>query len=167
MKSSCTLYLLLALQLGGSAEAFARAGKHSNVGAQYTSRKTPPIIKPKDFRRTSSTSSTRLYADRIINAKRELLNNRHSAKDWFYNIRSLPQSVVLREIRNPVLSVFGWACFISVLYKFLLQSKRKALQTLATQISIPGTAHSYLVSALGLLLVFRTNSAYQRFNVRL
>jgi predicted membrane chloride channel (bestrophin family) len=26
--------------------------------------------------------------------------------------------------------------------------------------------HSFLVSALGLLLVFRTNSAYQRFAVR-
>lgn len=37
----------------------------------------------------------------------------------------------------------------------------------AKHMCLPTTPHSLMVSALGLLLVFRTNSAYQRFAVRL
>jgi predicted membrane chloride channel (bestrophin family) len=35
----------------------------------------------------------------------------------------------------------------------------------ASLLSIPSSAHGFVVSSLGLLLVFRTNSAYQRFLV--
>ena len=93
------------------------------------------------------------------------LNNRHSAADWLYNVRSFSQSKVLREIRNPVLSVTGWSLAVSVVHHLCRGSSSAFLNTVAAHMSIPGTAHSYLVSALGLLLVFRTNSAYQRFNV--
>ena len=92
------------------------------------------------------------------------MNNRHSASDWLYNVRSLPESKVLREIRNPVLSVFVWSLFVSVIYTTFHKSSIRILNAIATNMCIPGTAHSFLVSALGLLLVFRTNSAYQRFN---
>lgn len=92
------------------------------------------------------------------------MNNRHSASDWLYNVRSLPESKVLREIRNPVLSVFVWSLFVSVIYTTFHKSSIPILNAIATNMCIPGTAHSFLVSALGLLLVFRTNSAYQRFN---
>jgi Bestrophin, RFP-TM, chloride channel len=91
------------------------------------------------------------------------LNNRHSASDWLYNVRSLPQSKVLREIRNPVLAVAAWSASVSILHALL---KQAGWTRWAAHLCIPGTAHSFLVSALGLLLVFRTNSAYQRFNVR-
>ena len=94
------------------------------------------------------------------------LYNRHSASDWLYNIQSFPQSKVLREIRNPVLSVTGWSFAVSVVHRLCQSSSSALLQTLAVHMNIPATAHSFLVSALGLLLVFRTNSAYQRFNVR-
>jgi predicted membrane chloride channel (bestrophin family) len=93
------------------------------------------------------------------------LNNRHSASDWLYNVRSFPQSKVLREIRNPVLTVAAWSLVVSVVHRVCQSSQCAVLQAAASHMSIPGTAHSFLVSALGLLLVFRTNSAYQRFNV--
>jgi hypothetical protein len=94
-----------------------------------------------------------------------VLNNRHAASDWLYNMKSMPHSKVLREIRNPVLSVAGWSFVVSVAQRLLSSSSNDALGALSRSMCIPGTAHSLLVSSLGLLLVFRTNSAYQRFNV--
>jgi Bestrophin, RFP-TM, chloride channel len=95
------------------------------------------------------------------------MNNRHSASDWLYNIKSFPQSKVLREIRNPVLAVASWSFVVSLVHTIGTSTTwaPPLLKYVATQMCIPGTAHSFLVSALGLLLVFRTNSAYQRFNV--
>lgn len=149
MKTSPTVAFTAGLLLFGGTEGFSGAAKHliSRSAAVGPNRKS------------------RVFQQAIDNPKQELLNNRHSASDWLYNVRSLPQSVVLREIRNPVMAAFGWACLVSFVHKFFLQSKFSALQRLATQIAIPTAAHSFLVSSLGLLLVFRTNSAYQRFNV--
>lgn len=95
------------------------------------------------------------------------LNNRHSASDWLYNVLSLPKSSVLRDIRNPVLSIAAWSGVVSVIQKILASSSSRILQGLSTNMCIGATPHSFLVSSLGLLLVFRTNSAYQRFYVSL
>lgn len=53
----------------------------------------------------------------------------------------------------------SWATFLAMLHRKLLVTNPEA----AALMCIPTTAHSLMVSALGLLLVFRTNSAYQRF----
>jgi hypothetical protein len=96
-------------------------------------------------------------------AKQVMINNRHSASEWLYNLKSLPKSSILQEIKNPVITLTAWATFISVVQKVLLLSgKTKA----AMGMCVAPAAHSFLVSSLGLLLVFRTNSAYQRFLVR-
>lgn len=87
-----------------------------------------------------------------------VVNNRHSANDFWYNIRTLPGSKVLRDVRNPVLSVFGWSTAVSILHCVL------AKKGLAHRLCVSPAVHSFLVSSIGLLLVFRTNSAYQRFN---
>jgi hypothetical protein len=79
--------------------------------------------------------------------------NKHSASDWLYNLQSLPQSHVLKDVRNPVVATMLWSAIVSGLYQRI------------RCVAIPATAHGFLVSALGLLLVFRTNSAYQRFYV--
>jgi predicted membrane chloride channel (bestrophin family) len=50
-----------------------------------------------------------------------------------------------------------WATIISLIYKFLPN------RDIAKKMIIPTQPHSLLTSSLGLLLVFRTNSAYQRF----
>ena len=93
------------------------------------------------------------------------LNHRHSAKDWLYNVRSLPQSSVLQDIRNPVVTIAAWSTVVSVIHKVMASSSSKVLQRMADNMCIGSTPHSFLVSSLGLLLVFRTNSAYQRFSV--
>ena len=90
--------------------------------------------------------------------------DRYSSRDWFHNTMSLPQSVVLKNIRSPVLAVTSWATFLSLLHHHLLYHHPSALNPLcAAHLYISSTPHSLMMSALGLLLVFRTNSAYQRF----
>jgi hypothetical protein len=94
---------------------------------------------------------------------------RISASDWSHNIFNLIHSRILKDIRSPVIFSCIWATFWSVVYKSLVnmgQSPNKhadlALR-IASSMTIPTTAHSVMVSAMSLLLVFRTNSAYQRF----
>ena len=94
------------------------------------------------------------------------LNNRHSASDWLYNLKTIPNSSVLKEIRNPVLAVLGWSTLASLLHRILACSGKASLMAMSQNMCVPHSAHSFLVSSLGLLLVFRTNSAYQRFMVR-
>lgn len=155
---------------GGAAfvdvHAFAPSTERAFVVASQ--RRTPPRAAVA-FTAPTSSSSTQLNLFASVRpttavsscGEHDPLNNRHSASDWLYNVRSFPQSKVLREIRNPVLTVAAWSFFVSVLHRVC----KTSFPALAANMSIPGTAHSFLVSALGLLLVFRTNSAYQRFNV--
>ena len=86
-------------------------------------------------------------------------SDRYSSADWFHNTLSLPNSAILKAIRFPVSFMTSWATFISILYLHLLKTRPRTAMCLV----IPSTPHSLMVSALGLLLVFRTNSAYQRF----
>jgi len=95
------------------------------------------------------------------------VNNLHASKDWLHNIASLPRSTVLRDILNPVMTVTGWSFVISVVHRLMRMSSLPLWNQMAINMCIPTHAHSCLVSSLGLLLVFRTNSAYQRFLVSL
>jgi hypothetical protein len=87
-------------------------------------------------------------------------DNRYSASDWFQILRNIRQSTILRAIRGPVITVTMWSLCLSVIHKTLVA---RGLCTAASRMCISSQLHSFLVSALGLLLVFRTNSAYQRF----
>jgi len=91
------------------------------------------------------------------------LNNRHSASDWLHNVLTMPQSTVLREIRNPVFTVAIWSSFVSIMHALLTRSGNKIVQKVTSDICISSMPHSLLFSSLSLLLVFRTNTAYQRF----
>lgn len=82
-----------------------------------------------------------------------------SHRDWFHNTCNLPSSEILRAVKGPVIAMTCWSTFLATLYRRLLRTNPEA----AAAMCIPSTAHSLMVSALGLLLVFRTNSAYQRF----
>jgi predicted membrane chloride channel (bestrophin family) len=86
-------------------------------------------------------------------------SDRYSSRDWFHNTISLPNSAILRDIRSPVISMTAWATFLSILHQKLLNTNPAAAQLMY----IPSVPHSFMMSALGLLLVFRTNAAYQRF----
>jgi len=93
------------------------------------------------------------------------VNNRHSSRDWIHNVASLPRSSVLREIMNPVLSITAWSTVVSVAHKLMKASSSTLWNNFAINMCVPTSVHSLIVSSLGLLLVFRTNSAYQRFVV--
>jgi predicted membrane chloride channel (bestrophin family) len=73
---------------------------------------------------------------------------------------SLPSSGILRAIRGPVMFMTLWGGLLSVLYHRLLKTNPGAAELM----SLPLAPHTLMVSALSLLLVFKTNSAYQRFS---
>ena len=89
-------------------------------------------------------------------------SDRYASRDWLHNTINLPNSAILKAIQFPVLSMTFWGALISFLHRKLLLAGRVDL---ARHMCIPSGPHSLMVSALGLLLVFRTNSAYQRFAV--
>jgi hypothetical protein len=87
-------------------------------------------------------------------------SDRYASRDWLHNTINLPNSAILKDISFPVTFMTIWGTLIAVIYKRLLKTGRAEL---ASNMCIPTQPHSLMVSALGLLLVFRTNSAYQRF----
>lgn len=118
-------------------------------------------------RSTKSSSKSKNYrgSDEVILREPAALgglprSDRYASRDWLHNTINLPNSAILRDVRHPVLSMTFWGVFISVLHRTLIN---KNLEHIARRLCIPTAPHSLTVSALGLLLVFRTNSAYQRF----
>jgi len=77
---------------------------------------------------------------------------RPTSADWLHSLRGLPRSKMLRQIQNPLLSITGFSFVVTFAHCVL---------------GMPGwpslSGHTLLGAALSLLLVFRTNSAYQRF----
>jgi predicted membrane chloride channel (bestrophin family) len=76
---------------------------------------------------------------------------RYSSNDWLLNFISTPTSFILRRIRFHLL--FNVAVCLLVNHFFPTNPG----------LSIPMTGHTLLASSLGLLLSYRTNSAYARF----
>ena len=78
---------------------------------------------------------------------------RYEARDWLHNLMNLSNSTVLKEIRGVIFAYTIWSILVVVTQKvfhFSVRAKGAGF-------------HSLLGSALGLLLVFRTNSSYSRF----
>lgn len=90
-------------------------------------------------------------------------DQRYSASDWYHNMKTLPRSSILKEIKGPVTTIALWSGLVSVIHKLFAMN---GMAGAASAMCMSSKPHSFLVSALGLLLVFRTNSAYQRFAVR-
>jgi len=103
-----------------------------------------------------------------------------SANDWKHNIWNIPTSSILRNVLNPVKDVFVWATVLSILHKMLQKYSfsdsaatigrgvfkvkgTTAADWFVRHMQLPAIQHTIMVSAMSLLLVFRTNSAYQRF----
>lgn len=86
--------------------------------------------------------------------------NRYSSRDWFHVLATVPNSATLHAIRSPVMAVTIWSALLSLVHLKLRVSR----PALAARMYFPGSPHALMMSALSLLLVFRTNSAYQRFN---
>jgi len=111
-----------------------------------------------DLRNTGNSQSDGAKA-RALTSGAARFEGRYSASDWAHNAFTLRTSTVLREIRSPILFMTGWATLISIVHRMLLTRR----PMWAVHMCISDKPHSLMVSALSLLLVFRTNSAYQRF----
>lgn len=76
---------------------------------------------------------------------------RYSTKDWWHNLKTIRTSRLLKRIRGVIIFNTLWSIAVvcaHAIFKF----------------NSPGAkVHSLLGSALGLLLVFRTNTAYNRY----
>lgn len=98
---------------------------------------------------------------------------RISANDWRHNMFNMPYSTILRDVRGPMTWVFLWASLWSVVHKVSMKSASGGLLSshkwmntaswLVGHMTLPTVQHTMMVSAMSFLLVFRTNSAYQRF----
>eukprot|EP00466_Bigelowiella_natans_P019562 jgi/Bigna1/144459/aug1.87_g19167 len=125
---------------------------------------TPSSASPKIFSATIGTDEVArpMKSSGLISSLRGLLSRpqkninkgvRYTSDDWFRNLRSLPASSILRRIRGHLS------------FNILLAIGGCVWHTLHPEIfpNIGVTGHSLSGAALSLLLVFRTNSAYDRF----
>jgi len=88
-------------------------------------------------------------------------DQRYSSADWWDNMKSLKRSTILRAIKSPMITVMVFSAIVSIVH--LIFKSFYVTRGWANAMCMSSKPHSFLVSALGLLLVFRTNSAYQRF----
>ena len=84
---------------------------------------------------------------------------RYSSDDWLQCLKTLPTSRILKRVKYNILFCTLWTAF----WTFLVKSASTKLNFLKAFISYPASVHSIVGTALGLLLVFRTNTSYDRF----
>jgi putative membrane protein len=77
---------------------------------------------------------------------------RYTTRDWWHVLLRWPQSKLWKRIAPVVLSFTGWALVVTTASKLT-----------GAVLELPLAVHGLLGSALGLLLVYRTNSANKRF----
>jgi putative membrane protein len=77
---------------------------------------------------------------------------RYSSASWKESLLTLPSSRILARIRSFILFIVAWTTGLTILYKLKI-----------LRLFLAGTVHAILGSALSLLLVFRTNSSYDKF----
>ena len=166
---------------GGSTGGNATASKGNTAGpAPKASEKKkkkakpppPPRKKKKKTDGKHNKQQQQLEEDRARRQKQNRYREpgRISANDWRHNMHNLPSSTILRDVRSPVAWVFVWATLWSVFHRVMTAAATPAAPRwvrlaagLAGHLSLPTTQHTMMVSAMSFLLVFRTNSAYQRF----
>jgi len=83
---------------------------------------------------------------------------RYSSDDWLQCLYSLPTSRILKRVKYNILFLTLWTAFWTYFYKHAQLSFN-----FINSLHFPVSVHSILGTALGLLLVFRTNTSYDRF----
>ena len=79
-------------------------------------------------------------------------SSRYSTVDWFHDLTTMPKSRLLKRVKNVILVNFIWSIIVYTSYQII-------------KFQSPGSrCHSLLGFALGLLLVFRTTAAYNRYD---
>lgn len=80
---------------------------------------------------------------------------RYSSSDWILNLRTLRSSMILRQIQHHLAATTLVAVLVALLRFAEILPRNHAV--------LEGSPHSLLGGALSLLLVFRTNAAYDRW----
>jgi hypothetical protein len=80
-------------------------------------------------------------------------------RGWVRSMQSLPQSTVFANTWPEVIAAFAWSSLVVLAHSLLKRAfgLRYAVPSLST------TPHAFLSTALSLVLVFRTNAAYDRY----
>jgi hypothetical protein len=78
---------------------------------------------------------------------------RYTSNDWMLSLGNIWKSRILRRVGSHLIFTTAWTTLLTVLFKRL---------KLVSQVSNP-LPWTLLAGVLSLLLVFRTNSAYDRF----
>jgi predicted membrane chloride channel (bestrophin family) len=132
---------------------------------------SPPFGRTDDPLRFSQQSSSSSSSSSSARPRRnnpryyENADQRYQASDWWEILKSLPTSTILQATKWPVLTVMAWSVLLSAIHCTFacIGYTGKLAQTLLCP--IPSTIpHAATVTALGLLLVFRTTTAYQKFD---
>jgi len=126
----------------------------ANIGQTATANKRHRFSSPSTATAGEVHDRSSDFASRLPEEYLKYLQppQRPSSSDWLRTILTAHKSRVLWRIRHPLLTITAVAFLCSVAHCVF---GFPGLQTLA--------AHTLLGSGLSLLLVFRTNSAYQRF----
>ena len=82
---------------------------------------------------------------------------RYGSNDWILCLSSLPTSRILKKVQFFVLFTTIWSASIVI-----LKQRFTLMFPILKSLSISTIPHSLASTALGLLLVFRTNASYDR-----
>jgi hypothetical protein len=119
------------------------------IGFQPTPR-LQPILHHSHLSKTVIVSKTTVFSPAY-----DGVTQRYAAADWAKNLRSLPRSMILSRISSPLL--------FNMLITVIICATHSLPWLAHSQMSLSRTPHTLAGNALGLLLVFRTNAAYDRF----
>ena len=144
-----------------AASTAARAAPSTSIGG-YTDSRSIVDIPTLDFSDCTETSCDTADLDAEVDTFADPSDRMYSAADWAHNMKSLPNSTIMRQTRGPVGWIAAWSTLVSVVHKLCATG---GMGNFANGMCLGATPHSLIASSIGLLLVFRTNSAYQRFSV--
>lgn len=105
-------------------------------------------------RNTVSNRLTRHFIPDGIgpNPKPPSMSSRFSSKEWLFCLRGWPNSRILYRILPNILAIVSWTALLTYFFQV---SKIKC--------NFPSFLHSLVGSVLSLLIVFKTNTSYDRF----
>jgi ion channel-forming bestrophin family protein len=152
------------------------AEDHQHMSKQERLPKNPPTIDRNSNRdpvQSQQYPNSNVYSNNASGLDRNA-EYRYSVKDWLPIMCSIFQSSTLKYTRGPIIAVMMWSLLLCTMQQFsslyinYLHRSNSILQQIYifTTSIFPSTtiAHATTVTVLGLLLVFRTTSAYQKFD---
>lgn len=141
---------------------FARVSPQSlQYAIQATKKVVCTLFSSNTYIELSKCSGKIVYSTRPPSRKLQMVIKgpwRYSSDDWLQCLYSLPTSRILKRVKYNILFLTLWTAF----WTYFFTNSRLGLNFIKS-LNFPASVHSILGTALGLLLVFRTNTSYDRF----